>query len=105
MIIDFAPSGCSLGLAKSPNTKPTLVHHSESNFSPHVDFPHTWEVCKRNPRHQGWYIHPQEPTMSLQWKNWLHIGHGLNVGCVVGVKWCGMGFGVETMTLLSWSFS
>lgn len=41
VIIDFAPYGCSLGLAKFPNMKPTLVHHSKSNFSPHVDFPHT----------------------------------------------------------------
>jgi hypothetical protein len=41
VIIDFAPLGCSMSLVESPNMKPTLVHHSKSNFSPHVDFPHT----------------------------------------------------------------
>jgi hypothetical protein len=41
MIIDFAPFGCNLGLVESPSMKPKLVHHSELNFSPHVNFPHT----------------------------------------------------------------
>jgi hypothetical protein len=51
--IDFAPPWCCLGLVGYPSMKPTLVHQPKSNFSPHLDFPHTWKVYKENQDTKG----------------------------------------------------
>jgi hypothetical protein len=63
MIINFAPFLCHLGLIRFPSMKPTLVHQPKSNFSPHLDFPHTRKVCKESQDTKGDTYTQKNPSL------------------------------------------